>query len=95
LITSYEVGAVLKIIDDVSPAIAKMAIAVKDFDKLIGDVQKSLSTLSRTSFTGLTTRIGDVNKVLGDSALAGDTAAKALVTGFGRVDAAVATSTPT
>jgi hypothetical protein len=95
LITSYEVGAVLKVFDEVSPVLAKMAVAAREFDAIIIRIKESLGGLSSQRFTGLIGRIGEINKQLDGTAVSADISAKAISGVFGAVDASAASSLAT
>ena len=95
MITSYEVGAVLKVIDEASPVMQRMTNIARELDAAIIKAKESLSGLSSTRFAGLIERLGTVNKQITGIAETSGRSTTVVAESFGKVDAALATSVDT
>jgi hypothetical protein len=84
--TSFEVGAVFKIVDQATGPLERLSREMAAFDKLINNVKKNLLEVGAIKFAGLETSL----KALGDQAAAfGKRMDTSLNSAIGRTDAAV------
>ena len=68
MISSLTVGAEFRVVDLASESLAGIATKLREVAGLADDAKLSLKTLGETTFVSLTTKIGDIDKQLGDSA---------------------------
>ena len=91
MISSLEVGSTFRILDEASPALAKIAGSLKELQGAIDKTKESFTALAKSSFAGLTGRIdalaGSLGKVEGSSAAIGGNLDKAMASAAGSIDA--------
>ena len=90
MISSLEVGSVFRIEDLASPALKAITDQLALLNKEAESAKKLLTSISRTAFQGLDTRIGDVTKSVAGLGDAGAKAAEKMASSF---DAATVTMT--
>ena len=89
MITSYETGAVLRILDEASPVLRKIYEEVARLEKAIGTAQKRFAELGQTKIPGLNASLTGIEDRLKGIGLKSDGAANSIRTSFGRADTAI------
>ncbi len=92
MISSLEVGAIFKIVDDASPALMRIADELKVLQEQIERTKVAFTSLARTTFAGVTDRLQAVNAELKGMGDLGATAADKMALSFDRAAAAMSTS---
>src|SRR5574337_234933 len=94
MITSYEVGAVFKIVDQASSTLKLISTQFKELDALILRTKENMTAVSSTRFAGLANRLKLVNEQMASLAGNSEKALGGVMTGFGamgrEIDGAVA-----
>jgi hypothetical protein len=94
MITSYEVGAIFKITDQVTPALMKMSAEMRAFNNLVKSTRNELSLLGRSpGLKQLTTMLGTMRTELQSVMAASATMSRSMGSNFGTLNARIATST--
>lgn len=88
MITSYEVGAIFRIVDDASPVIRRVFSEVQNLDRLITTTRANLARLGQVpGLTKLISQLAEVSGELRKISTQGATAARATATAFGPLNA--------
>ena len=89
MISSLEVGATFKLVDEFSPVLAKIAESMKEFQAQIDATKASLVELTKGSFTSLTGQIDKLAEGMTGVRDATATATDAMSTGMAKVSGTV------
>jgi hypothetical protein len=93
LITSQEVGVVLRVVDEASPVLQRLVASVREFDTAILKAKESFSSFASTRLAGLIDRLQTVNKSIADVGAVSTDTARVFSDSFLKVDGSITTAT--
>jgi hypothetical protein len=65
MISSYEVGAIFRIVNEASPALRTILKQVRELDLAIGKARENLALVGRSTVTGLSSAVGETQALAG------------------------------